>query len=149
VRITSDCPLIDPEVVDRVVEVFQDKQPDYASNTLTRAYPRGLDTEVVSAAALARAWREAREPYQRTHVTPYVYQHPELFRLVEVTAAEDKSENRWTVDTPEDLQFVREVYGRLDTLGNFTRHDVYRLLDAEPSLAGINANIGQKQLEEG
>ena len=149
VRITSDCPLIDPEVIDRVVGEFQRELPDYAANTLTRTYPRGLDTEVISTDALARTWRDACEPYQRAHVTPYVYQHPELFRLLEVTADADRSAHRWTVDTPEDLNFVRAVYGRLDALGHFSRHDVYRLLDSDPSLAGINRDVHQKQLEEG
>jgi spore coat polysaccharide biosynthesis protein SpsF len=89
VRITADCPLADPEVIDRVVRAFLERRPDFASNTLCRTYPRGLDVEVLTAQALATAWRHAREPYQRVHVTPYLYQHPERFRLLSLTVDED------------------------------------------------------------
>lgn len=149
VRITSDCPLIDPEVTDRVIRAFLEMQPDYASNTLHRTYPRGLDTEVTTLAALERAWRDAAEPYQRIHVTPYLYQHPQHFILLPVIGSEDLSAGRWCVDTPEDLEFLRAIYSRLGPNDTFSWRDVCRLLDAEPHLAEINRAVPQKHLVEG
>lgn len=148
VRITSDCPLIDWGVIDRVVSAFQQHQPDYASNTLVRTYPRGLDTEVVALEALARAWSEAREPYQRVHVTPYLYQHPELFRPLPVTGEQDASGSRWTVDTAEDLQFVRTVYERFGGTDRFSWQDAWTLVAREPELAEINARVEHKRMED-
>jgi spore coat polysaccharide biosynthesis protein SpsF len=173
VRITADCPLIDPQVIDLVVAAFQkggqapisakkgvcsvlkigDCPLLYASNTVRRTWPRGLDVEVTTAAALARACREAREPYQRTHVTPYIYEHPDLFRLLAVTqrvpGPQDLGHWRWTVDVPEDLDFVRAVYGRLGGGETFSWRDVQQLLAREPALAELNRHVRQKQLGEG
>ena len=149
VRITSDCPLIEPEILDRVVEAFQGSQPDYASNTMVRTYPRGLDVEVVGMAALDRAWREASGGYQRTHVTPYFYQNPMLFRCLNVADKLDHSAYRWTVDTTEDLEFVRAIYARLGPSGVFSWRDVLDLLECEPALVGINRGVPQKTLQEG
>jgi spore coat polysaccharide biosynthesis protein SpsF len=149
VRITSDCPLIDPEVIDLVVGAFLDIEPDYASNTVYRTYPRGLDTEVVSFAALKRAWREALVPYQRIHVTPYFYQNPEIFAICPVIQREDLSGGRWTVDTPQDLELLRAIYDRLGPDDAFSWRDVYRLLCDQPHLAELNGNVRQKRLVEG
>jgi spore coat polysaccharide biosynthesis protein SpsF len=149
VRITADCPLIDPQVIDLVVSAFLQHWPDYASNILRRTWPRGQDTEVIRAAALARACREATRPYQRTHVTPYLYQHPESFRLLSVTGPEDLGEGRWTVDLPEDLDFVRAIYRRLDGNQTSSWRRVQRLLIREPALAELNRHVRQKQLVEG
>jgi len=149
VRITSDCPLIEPEVIDKVVQAFLNARPDYASNTLERTYPRGLDTEVMTLSALECAWRQATEPYQRIHVTPYLYQNPDQFRLLSVTNEEDYSGYRWTVDTLEDLALVREVYGRLGGGDAIHWTDVLALLAREPQLAELNRAIGQKALHEG
>ncbi len=148
VRVTSDCPLIDPEVIDKTVRAFLDAQPDYASNSLVRTYPRGLDTEVMTFQALELAWGEARQSYQRVHVTPYIYQNPGQFKLLSVTGDQDYSANRWTVDTPEDLEFVRSVYARMEGAG-FLWKDVITLLEREPELAEINRLIAQKALLEG
>lgn len=149
VRITADCPLIDPDVVDQVVRALLEHEPDYAANTLQRSWPRGLDTEVMTAGALARAHRDATRPYQRTHVTPYIYQHPEMFRLHSVTGPEDLGHARWTVDVREDLEFVRAVYRRLGDDERFSWHDVRGLLAREPAIAKLNGNVRQKQLAEG
>lgn len=148
VRITSDCPLIDPEVVDKVVQAFLDEGPDYASNTLVSTYPRGLDVEVFSMDALEKAGAEASKDYQHVHVTPYIYQNPGLFRLLSVTGDEDYSCYRWTVDTKEDLDLVRAIYGKLGRDDDFSWKDVLKLLEKEPDLAEINRHICQKSLEE-
>jgi len=148
VRITSDCPLIDPGIVDKTVRAFLAEQADYASNSLVRTYPRGLDTEVMTAGALETAWREAQQPYQRSHVTPYIYENPEWFRILSVTGEEDYSAYRWTVDTPEDLELVRAIYARFESK-EFLFSDVLRLMEREPELAEINRSIAQKALHEG
>jgi spore coat polysaccharide biosynthesis protein SpsF len=148
VRITSDCPLIDPEIIDKTVRAFLEDQPDYASNVGVRSYPRGLDTEVMSFRALEVAWRSAREPYQRSHVTPYLYENPGQFKVLSVTSDEDYSAHRWTVDTAEDLEVVRAMYARFES-EDFRWRDVLRLLEREPELAEINRFIAQKALHEG
>jgi len=151
VRITSDCPLIDPEVVDKVIKRYIENKEkiDYISNTLKRSYPRGLDAEVFSFRVLEKTWKEAKRPYQREHVTPYIYEHPEIFRMANVENNEDLSSMRWTVDEEKDLEFVREIYKRLYKRGKiFLMEDILRLLKREPKLMEINKNGKQKNLTE-
>lgn len=148
VRVTSDCPLIDPGIIDRVVEEFFDRLPecDYASNTLDRrTFPRGLDTEIMTAEALGRAWREDSDPTTREHVTPFFYRHRELFRLHAVENDTDLSHLRWTVDTPEDLTFVSHVYGHFGS-DRFSWRDVLAALDEHPEWIEINERVVQKEL---
>lgn len=148
VRITSDCPLIDPEVTDKTIATFVEKRPDYASNALKRTYPRGLDTEVISFNALDRAWRQAQKKYEREHVTPYIYEHPEEFKVLSVAGDLDYSAHRWTLDTPEDLEFVRAVYSRMDHEAPFSWRDVLALLDRDPELTELNRSVMQKTLQD-
>ena len=149
VRITSDCPLIDPTIIDMVVSAFLNVNPDYASNTLVRTYPRGLDVEALSMSALTKAWQEARKPYQRAHVTPYIYENPSLFRLWSISGSHNYSHYRWTVDTPEDLEFVMRIYKRLGYNSAFDWHDVLDLCKKEPALTKLNSHIKQKETENG
>lgn len=149
VRITADCPLIDQEVSDHTIQQFLHYRPDYASNALQRTYPRGLDTEVMTFVALERAWKSATKPYERVHVTPYLYQNADLFRLLSVKGETDYSSCRWTLDTTEDLEFLREVFGRFGGSIDFTWRDVLALLRREPELAQKNSHIRQKALHEG
>jgi spore coat polysaccharide biosynthesis protein SpsF len=144
VRITSDCPLIDPEITDKTVRAFLDRGPDYASNVVQRTYPRGLDTEVMTRDALECAWREARQAYEREHVTPYIYEHPKQFKILSVTGDTDYSQHRWTVDMPQDLELVRAIYSRLSGQGKFGWRDVLGLLEREPELVKINRSVVQK-----
>ncbi len=146
VRVTSDCPVIDPELVDETIRVFHDRDGDYASNVFPRTYPRGLDTEVFSASALQRAWREACEPHQREHVTPYFYEHPELFRLVSLRGQTDYSHYRWTLDTAEDLDLLWAIYARLGNRDDFSWHEVIEVMEREPELAELNSHVAQKAL---
>ncbi len=146
VRVTSDCPLIDPEITDKTIEAFTSNLPDYASNTIVRTYPRGLDTEVVSMAALTRAWREARKPYEREHVTPYIFEHPEEFLLLPVVGDQDYSPHRWTVDTLEDFEFVQAIYSRLKGKEGFSWREVLDVLDREPDLRDLNRCVVQKSV---
>jgi spore coat polysaccharide biosynthesis protein SpsF len=149
VRITSDCPLIDPEITDHTVRSFLEHRPDYTSNALQRTYPRGLDTEVMTWEALARAWREARLSYQRAHVTPYIYENPDRFYILPVKGEVDHSGHRWTLDTAEDLAFIRAVYDRVDNDDSFSWRDVLALVEREPELMDLNRDVMQKALHEG
>lgn len=145
VRVTSDCPLLDPTVVDAVIERFMVGDVDYASNTIRRTYPRGLDVEVVSADALAIASREASQGWDREHVTPFVYGHPERFRLAQVTTDSDRSDERWTIDTLEDLALVERILDALYPVDpGFGWFDVVALLDRHPDWRRLNAHVAQK-----
>ncbi len=141
VRITADCPLIDPEIIDRVVRRFQRGDLDYASNVMVRSYPDGLDTEVFSFAALEKAWHEAAKPSEREHVTPYL--RSEKFRSANVQSDSSISYQhyRWTVDEAEDLEFVRAVYRAMRDKEFFGTDDVLGLLARQPELEKMNAEI--------
>jgi spore coat polysaccharide biosynthesis protein SpsF len=134
VRLTADCPLLDGAVIDQVVRVFQEsKGIDYVSNTLERTYPRGLDTEVFARDALVRAHLEAKLPHEREHVTPYIYKHPELFSLRNVTHASDLSAYSLTVDEAANLEVVRRIYHHFQDR-EFTFTDVIHFLAEHPEL---------------
>jgi spore coat polysaccharide biosynthesis protein SpsF len=140
VRVTADDPFKDPEVIDLVAgRLTSDPALDYVSNTLTPTYPEGLDIECFTAAALERAWNEARLPSEREHVTPYIWNHPERFAVRNVNLDRDLSHLRWTVDYPDDLEFARAVYERLADRPNFSMDDILELLEREPALTEINA----------
>jgi spore coat polysaccharide biosynthesis protein SpsF len=149
VRVTSDCPMIEPEVTDLVISTFIEQRPDYASNARQRTYPRGLDTEIMTAAALARCWDEAKLDYQRVHVTPYIYENPTEFRIVSVTGEPDYSQYRWTVDTPEDLAFLRAVYQHFGNDDGFYWRDAIKLMEEQPAIVELNRHITMKALHEG
>jgi len=147
VRITSDCPVIDPQLVDATIRIFHQHKADYASNIFPRAYPRGLDIELFTVAALQRAWHNAREPREREHVTPYFYEHPELFRLVSHAGQIDYSQYRWTLDTAEDLELLRIFYARFANKDNFSWGEVVQLMEREPELTELNSRVVQKAVQ--
>jgi len=154
VRVTPDCPLIDPRIIDKVIKYFLTNTFDYASNTHPRTYPDGLDVEVFSFPALRKAWEEAKKPSEREHVTPYLWRHPGVFKLGNIRNDKDLSYLRWVLDEKSDLEFVREVYERLYKQGKiFYMEDILKLLQEHPRLrdlnAGIECNEGyQKSLRE-
>lgn len=152
VRITGDCPLIDPDVIDRCVQVFLQAQPpvDFVANRLPghRTYPVGLDTEVCSFDALARAWSKADRAYQREHVMPFIYETPGRFRILCVDAHADYSHLRWTLDTEEDLILLREVYRRFEGRDTFSWVDVLALFEREPELSRLNAGVSQRSYQD-
>jgi len=149
VRVTADCPLLDPMVSGLVVEEFLEHRDaaDYVGNVQPATYPDGLDTEIFSAAALERAWREARRPSDREHVTTYIRDERNGFRLRNVAHGEDLSRHRWTVDEPRDLDFVRAVYAELAPAGAriFGMREVLELLRARPELAALNEGIARNE----
>lgn len=149
VRITSDCPLIDPVVINQVIEQFLDNDCDYCSNSLIRSYPRGLDTEVFSFKALEEAWNEATKDSEREHVTPYIIENPDKFKLLNVANSSDLSHLRWTLDTKEDFEFINAIYERIFPKKQlFLMDDVLKLMDKEPELIDINRYIEQKVLSQ-
>ena len=148
-RITADCPLIDPVVTDRVVGALLADldRYDFASNTMVRTWPRGLDTSVFKSSILAKAWREATDPREREHVALHFHYNRDRFRMLSVEGERDLSANRWTLDTPEDLAFMEAVYGRLHRRdGVFSTEEVLTLLEAEPGIRALNAGVHQKDV---
>ena len=149
VRATADCPLIDPGIVDLAIGRVRSGECDYASNTLVRTYPRGLDVEAFTRAALDIAHRESRNPAEREHVTPFIYRRPDRFRLCKLAATKDHSAERWTVDTAEDLKLVRRVYAALyPSLPDFGMTQVLALLDAHPEWRALNSGVPQKPVPQ-
>jgi spore coat polysaccharide biosynthesis protein SpsF len=135
--------------VDLVVETLLDASADYSSNVLERrTYPRGLDAEAFTFAALERAWREARTPYEREHVTPYIYRHPEFFALKGVYNDADLSHHRWTVDTQEDFTLISAILeGLYPVHPGFSFADAARFMAGYSKLFDVNSMIKQKEDE--
>jgi spore coat polysaccharide biosynthesis protein SpsF len=150
VRVTADCPLIDPQVVERLLALAaQEPEAAYVSvatgaigsDAGYRRYPDGLDAETFTAATLADAWAEAEDPYEREHVTPFIRRRPERFPAATLEAEHDMGDERWTVDYPADLELVRALYGRLGGSrgGLFGYREVLAVLEREPALRELNA----------
>jgi spore coat polysaccharide biosynthesis protein SpsF len=180
VRITADCPLIDPQVVDRTVDAFfgqtskddivlSDPDPaftpknqkskiknltsyDFVANRLPspwgRTYPIGLDTEVCTFVALETAWNEARAKHQREHVMPFFYENLQRFRVLLVNHPENFGTLRWTVDTAEDLETLRQITSRFPGRDDFSWLEVLELYQREPELAQINAQVLHKHYRQ-
>jgi spore coat polysaccharide biosynthesis protein SpsF len=150
-RLTGDCPLLSPGVSGRVLAEYLERRSscDYASNTLERSFPRGLDTEVFSRSMLSLADREATAASDREHVTPFLWRQPERFRLHAVVDAADRSSHRWTVDTEEDFELVRRLYTELEPrAGEFEYDEVLDCLDRHPEWSEINREVRQKSISE-
>ena len=175
VRITADCPLIDPAVIDETVKLVTHHSSliaDFACNRLpppfTRTFPIGLDVEVCTFAALERAWRESTETFHREHVMPFLYEgvtlspaklitnhcslsvgiSPRNFRIAQLHHQPDYGALRWTVDTPEDLTFMREIFARLGNKTDFTWYDVLEIVQKEQELSQINAAVRHKTMTD-
>jgi spore coat polysaccharide biosynthesis protein SpsF len=174
VRITADCPVIDPGLIDDVVNtVISDQssvdsyQFDFAANRLPppwkRTYPIGLDTEVCTFAVLERAWKEAKEPQHREHAMPYLYEGVELttvnrqlqtglsprgYNIALLHNPTDFGDYRWTVDTPEDLEFIQQVYSRFNGRDDFSWKEVLDLVHDNPELMKINSGVKHKTLKD-
>jgi spore coat polysaccharide biosynthesis protein SpsF len=149
VRVTSDCPLIDPKVIDKVIECYLKNQSnyDYVSNSLERTYPRGMDTEVFSFSALQQAFLEATAQLDREHVTPFIYRQTTRYRLGQVVYSEDCSHHRWTVDTPEDFELIEKIIEAIyPRQPNFRLEDCLSLLKKHPEWYIINSHVSQKKI---
>jgi spore coat polysaccharide biosynthesis protein SpsF len=144
VRLTGDCPLIDPAMLDSNLETFLTSDPplDFAANRLPddRTVPIGLDAEYCTFAALETAWKEAQQPHQREHVMPFFYENPKRFSILHIQHEPDYGEHRWTVDTPADLELLRAIVSHFED-DTFSWEKVLPLFEAHPDLAAINAAV--------
>ena len=142
VRLTADCPLADPEVIDETLELHTRSGVDYTSNTpALRHFPKGLDVEVFETVALRVAAAETQAPYDREHVTPFLYNNPQRFRIAAYDQAANEGEVRWTVDRPDDLDFVRAVYeGLYPSNPTFTSDDVRAFVRGRTDLACLGGD---------
>jgi spore coat polysaccharide biosynthesis protein SpsF len=151
VRLTGDCPFIDPQMLDEDLTTFLEHRPplDFAANRLPgdRTVPIGLDTEICTFAALERAGREAKEPHHREHVMPYFYENPQVFNILHIRRQQDTGHLRWTLDTPEDLDFLRAIVAHFPD-DTFTWLDVLNLVQDRPELGEINAGVRHKDYRE-
>jgi len=150
-RITADCPLIDPEVIDKVILSYLNNRNffDGTSNTIDRTYPRGMDVEVISFEALKKCWKKADEQYQKEHLTPYIYEHSEIFNLKNVKHEKDLSDLRLTVDEEKDLELIRKIYSKLYKEDDiFYLNDIIKLFKENPELIAINKKVKQKPVKQ-
>lgn len=150
VRITADCPLVDPKVIDRTVEVLiADPKVVYAATRMPeqRTFPVGIDVEVFRREALERSAEAALDRYQREHVTPWFYDGSQEDPIVHVQAERDLGAHRWTVDTPEDLAFIRALWQKLPS-DDAGYEEIAAIVEAHPELRALNAHVRQKHYRE-
>ena len=139
VRITADNPLIDPRIVDTVVEKYKTENYDYVSNTLVRTYPYGTEVEVFSMKVLEQAWNNASLPSEREHVTPYIKNPKNNFKVLNIKYKENISNLRWTVDRIDDLELVRNMIKQIH-IRPITLNEILGLIKKNPDLKKINEN---------
>tara|TARA_Y200000002_G_C22656499_1_gene653735 strand:- start:1065 stop:1811 length:747 start_codon:yes stop_codon:yes gene_type:complete len=148
VRINSDCPLIDPAIVSRVLDVFHSElgSYDYVSNILEKGYPIGLHTEVFSREALKNAFYHSTDPDEREHVTPYLYRNPDKFKLASVAPEIDMSHLRWTLDYPVDLMVIRRIIeGLYPKNPKFGIDEIVNFIEENPEISELNSYIQKEQ----
>lgn len=142
IRLTADCPLADGQVIDKVISSHQRSRVDYTSNSLVRTYPRGLDVECFTEEAFYKLLQLELNAAEHEHVTMGFYNHPELFTLGNVEDDVDRSELRWTVDYPEDLEFVRKIYSQLYPVNPmFDSEDIRRVISDNPGLSRLESDV--------
>ena len=148
VRLTGDCPLIDPVLIDDVVTALGDKKVDFACNRLpppfARTYPIGLDVEACTFSALEEAWLNAKQKHEREHVLPYLYAEPGRYTVLQLNYPADLGHLRWTLDTPEDLLLLRRIYRHFCGRNDFSWLEVLQLQQQKPALFTINALVRHK-----
>jgi spore coat polysaccharide biosynthesis protein SpsF len=149
VRITSDCPLVDPKIIDETINIHFRDGNDYTAVGSEGGFPRGLDVEVFNFKSLDIAYSKAVEKSEREHVTLFIYQNSKLFKIqfIEASGTLRRPDIRLTVDTEEDLLLVREIYSALNNCGNhFSTQDVIAIIDENPHLQSINKHVVQKDI---
>jgi len=152
VRLTGDCPLADPRVIDAVIQHHLSGKFDYTSNVHPPTFPDGLDVEIFITSCLVEAWQEATLPSERESVTSFIWKRPDRFRLGNFKSNKDYSKLRWTVDEIEDYEFIKQIYESLYPVNsNFSMEDVLKLLEKNPELSKINSryerNEGFKKMQ--
>ena len=140
VRLTADCPLNDPEIVDRLITLLESGQYDYASNTIERTWPHGLDAEAMTIESLLAAEKNSTSSYEREHVTPFIYQNPDVYSLGSLKGPVNQPDLRLTVDYPEDLKVISRIYGSLYAANpTFSTADIISFLDDNPQIRALNS----------
>jgi len=145
IRITSDCPLIDPYIVEKMIQIYLKNNYDYVTNREPPTYPDGLDTEIFSFDALKKANRYAKLNSEREHVNPYIVKHPKKFKIFNYRYRKDLSHLRWTVDEKRDLKFVRQIYSRMKPKTLFSMNMVLKIIKKEPQIQQINQGINRNE----
>jgi spore coat polysaccharide biosynthesis protein SpsF len=145
-RVTADCPLIDPDVLDQMVEIFKTGAYDLVSNARVRTFPRGLDAELFTRASLDAMATEATLASHREHVTPFLYAHPERFMIHDFVSETDLSNWRLTLDTPEDLALLTRIFDLTEGPDTLRLAETRAIVAAHPELLAINAFIEQKEI---
>lgn len=147
-KIPSDCPLIDPKIIDHVFKYFLDHYFDFVSNLHPASYPDGNDVEIMSFDALETAWNDASKNFEREHTTPYIWEHPDKFKIGNFkwkTGLDYSTTHRWTIDYEEDYLFIRTVFDELYYKNsNFDLFDILSLLEKKPYIADINSKFAGK-----
>lgn len=144
VRCNADCPLIDPSIVELVIDTFMQNNVDYCSNILKASYPVGMHTEVFSFEALKKAKNQAKDPLELEHVTPYIYRNSDLFKLKNVSNKDDLSKYRLTIDYKEDLLLIKEVFSNFYKRDkNFSVFDVVNFLKKNPKIYHLNSHLSK------
>jgi spore coat polysaccharide biosynthesis protein SpsF (cytidylyltransferase family) len=141
IRITGDCPLVDPILIDKMLKFFLENNFDYVSNTIERTFPDGLDIEIFTFATLEKAFFEATWISEREHVTPYIIKNPKLFKLFSYTNVENLSHLRWCLDEASDYEMLQKIYQEFESDNFFSTTDVLKLLEKKPEISEINFGI--------
>ena len=146
IRITGDCPLIDPEIIDKVIDIYEKSGVTYATNVIPPTFPDGLDTEIFSFSALKKAWRETNMASQREHVTVYLWQNPGIFKQKHLNNEIDLSARRWVLDNQEDYEFMKQVFFKLYPVKpNFKLADLLKIFVDNPEIEKINNMINRNE----
>ena len=140
VRISGDAPLIDPSIVDKTIEYYKKNNFDYVSNFFNRSYPIGTEIEIFSFKTLEKCWMNAKKSSEKEHVTPFIYNHPELFKIGHIEYKKNISHLHWTVDQIEDFKFIELIFKKIKKRP-ILMDDILELLENEPELLEINKNI--------
>lgn len=146
VRLTADCPLADPDVIDHVIEFYEAGEFDYASNAIEPTFPDGLDVEIFRTRCLHEAWNEAKLPFEREHVTPFIHQRPARYTIGHYKNATDLSSLRWTVDEEADFQLITRIFTYLYPKNkDFTTTEILAFLERNPQLKTINTRFRRNE----
>jgi len=142
VRITADCPLIDPKIIDQIIKLHLQKKGDYTSNCTEVTYPDGEDVEVFTINTLFKIWKKAQLNSEREHVTKYIANHPKEFKIINYRNSKNLSDKRWTLDEPADYEFIKIIYKNLYPVNKlFGMRDILIFLKKNPKLEMINNKI--------
>ena len=141
IRITGDCPLIDPDIVEEMLEFYPKNNYDYISNRINPKYPDGLDVEIYSFKTLQMVEQNAKLSSERALVTTYITKNPKIFKIFSYENQEDLSDHRWTVDEQNDLEFIRKIYSIMKPKTNFSMNEIIEILVKNPELLKINSGI--------